>query len=274
MHVFGPYDRFPVAESGAYALPLADRVAHEDVLGVLGIDHALLIQPSPYGTDHRALLDAIAQSAGRHLGIGSCDGSATAETLCDLRAKGIVGLRFVAMRGPNGGRYPGTQGLEELAKLREKIADAGIHVHLWADAETGAEVALSFAPSSGPVVLDHLAGLSAGDRPGTYAFDRVADALATGHVWVKLTYFRRSSLPLDYSDMRDVVEALCEAAPHRVIWGSDWPFVRTDRRPDGGAMLDQLRTWLGNEAFERCVKDNPRELLETPKMLDAANVRP
>ena len=61
-HVFGPTDRFPLAQSGAYAPPPSDRNLHLAVLDQLGLDHALLIQPSPYGEDHGALLDALSQA--------------------------------------------------------------------------------------------------------------------------------------------------------------------------------------------------------------------
>ena len=71
MHIFGPFDRFPVAKTGPYALPDADRHRHAGTLAALGFRHALLIQPSPYGTDHRAMLDALDHGEGRFRGIGS-----------------------------------------------------------------------------------------------------------------------------------------------------------------------------------------------------------
>jgi len=275
MHVFGPFDQFPVAEAGAYAPPVADRQMHRTLLDVLGFDHAVLIQPSSYGGDHRALLDAVARSGGRLCGIGSCDRSVSGQALSELRALGIVGLRFVGVAGPGGGRYPGTQGLDMLELLRADLVQAGMHAQLWADLDMCTDAAFSAAAHGMPLVLDHLAGMTPDDRPGSYRFDRMADALASGTVWIKLTYMRRSALPLDYSDMRATVAALVEAAPDRVIWGSDWPFVRMDARPDSEILLHQLHAWLGHDAFVRCVRDNPAALFVTGnhagKMLDGAN---
>ncbi|MBO9601262.1 MAG: amidohydrolase family protein [Novosphingobium sp.] len=261
MHVFGPFDRFPVGGTGAYALPDADRNRHASTLAALGFAHALLIQPSPYGTDQAAMLDAIARSEGRFIGIGSCDPATSAETLASLRAQGIAGLRFVAMTGPGGGAYPGTQGLEAWAAMRARMADAGLHAQLWADGDTCAELAHGAAARGETLVLDHLAGLDPGDRPGSARFDRLAEALASGFVWIKLTWFRRSRLAGDYSDMEATVRALAECAPERVLWGSDWPFVRVDTPPDPAMLIGQLHSWLGSEGFARCLVTNPASLL-------------
>jgi predicted TIM-barrel fold metal-dependent hydrolase len=260
-HVFGPFDRFPPAAAGAYALPYADRRRHSHALGELGFAHALLVQPSVYGTDHAAMLDAIEHSSGRFRGIGSCDGATTHRDLEHLRARGIVGLRFVAVTGPGGGAYPGTQGLEAWRCLRPLMVEVGLHAHLWADGDTCAVVAHDAAAVGETLVLDHLAGLHPEDRPGSERFDRLADALASGTVWVKMTWFRRSHRPGDYSDMEATVCALAECAPERVLWGSDWPFVRVETVPNAAALIGQLHAWIGSEAFERCLRANPQALL-------------
>lgn len=261
MHVFGPFDRFPVSAPPAYTLPDADRSRHAEALAELGFGHALLIQPSPYGTDQRAMLDAIAASGGRFKGIGSCDAATPIEALADLRERGIVGLRFVAMTGPGGGAYPGTQGLDAWNDLRGRMAEARLHGQLWADAATCAQAAQDAAAGGGTLVLDHLAGLGPDDGPGTPAFDRIADALTSRVVWIKLTWFRRSRRLGDYGDMEGMVRRLAEVAPTRVLWGSDWPFVRAEKAPDPATLIEQLHSWLGEDGFVHCLRDNPRALL-------------
>jgi len=268
-HVFGPAARFPAATTGAYALPDADRQRHAATLARLGFAHALLIQPTPYGTDHAALLDALAQAGGQLRGIASCGPATSAADLQELRARQIAGLRFVAMPGPDGGPYPGSQGLDTWHRLREPMAEAGLHAQLWADGDTCASVAQACAASGRTLVLDHLAGLHPGDRPGTPRFDRLADALASGFVWVKLTWFRRSHLPGDYSDMAATVAALAERVPRRVLWGSDWPFVRAAPAPDPARLIEQLHSWIGGEAFGHCLGTNPATLLGSAPLDDA-----
>lgn len=268
MHVFGPFDQFPIGQAGAYTPPVADRVQHRAVLEGLGFDHALLIQPSLYGGDHSALLDAIAKSDGRLLGVGSCDATVSGQELAAMRAGGVVALRFVGVPGPDGGRYPGTQGLDSLEKLLPDMAKVGMHAQLWADLDLCADTAMAMAQQGMPLVLDHLAGLSPQDRPGSYRFDKMVDALSSGLVWIKLSYLRRSAQPLDYQDMRDTVEALVAAAPDQLLWGSDWPFVRMAVQPDPAFLLDQLLAWLGKSAFVRCMTENPSRLFAATKGLD------
>lgn len=260
MHVFGPFDRFPLAIEGAYTPPVADQAQHAALLDQLSFDHALVIQPSAYREDHSALLDALAKGRGRLLGIGSCTVSTSEEELSLLRKQGIAGLRFVGVTGPAGGAYPGTQGLDALHRLAPAMAKLGMHAHIWAEPEQCVDTALTMAAEGVPVVFDHCATLSPADTPGTLRFDRVVEVLNSGAAWVKLAYFRRSAKPGDYTDMRDTVAALASMAPDRVLWGSDWPFVRCDMPPDQALLLHQLRDWIGESGFRRCLSDNPRTL--------------
>jgi len=265
MHVFGPLDRFPLPEPASYALPDADARRHLDVLDRLGLDHAVLVQPSPYGTDHRALLSALDHGEGRLRGIGSCAAATSGEDLQLLRDKGVVGLRFVEMRVASGARYPGTQGLDAFDALAGLMTACGMHAQLWADCGCALRMGRRIAALGMPLVLDHLAGLTANDRKGTESFDAIADLLQSGRVWVKLTYFRKSAMPQAYDDMQRVVTDLVEARPDRMLWASDWPFVKlAGPPPDAGALLDRLRAWLGEEAFRRVLRDNPAELFGFP----------
>jgi len=261
MHVFGPFDAFPPPDEPSYALPDTNPTLHLTTLDRLGLDRAILIQPSPYQTDHRALLHALANSPDRLRGIGSCDAGTSGETLQALRRAGIIGLRFVEMKAKDGGRYPGTQGLDSFDRLAADMRTHHMHAQLWADAASCADAAQRMAKQGMTLVLDHLAGLGPEDLPGSRNFDRIAEALDSGLLWIKLTYFRKSARPLDYGDMRPVVAALAEARPDRLLWGSDWPFVRMDgEQPDAGRLIGQLREWIGEDAFIRVVRDNPAML--------------
>ena len=54
-HICGPADAFPYAEERIYTPPDSTLDDYLHLLGVLGIDRAVLVQPSVYGTDNRAL---------------------------------------------------------------------------------------------------------------------------------------------------------------------------------------------------------------------------
>ena len=68
-HVYGPFDKFPLAESRTFTPPESPIESLEAVWSSHGIDRAVLIQGSACGTDHAALLRAIAPFASTGLNI-------------------------------------------------------------------------------------------------------------------------------------------------------------------------------------------------------------
>jgi 2-pyrone-4,6-dicarboxylate lactonase len=60
-HVFGPYDRFPLAFDRPYTPPEASLADLRAMHARLGIDRVVIVAASPYATDNAALLDAVAR---------------------------------------------------------------------------------------------------------------------------------------------------------------------------------------------------------------------
>ena len=63
VHVFGPQDRYPYTRHRTYTPPPAPLSALQSMMAITGTERAAIVQPSVYGTDNRATLDAAA--AGR-----------------------------------------------------------------------------------------------------------------------------------------------------------------------------------------------------------------
>ena len=73
VHVFDP-NRFPYPDGPGYRpLPHESGTADDlaQILADGGLTHAVIVQPSGYGTDNAAVLDAIARSGGRHRGVAA-----------------------------------------------------------------------------------------------------------------------------------------------------------------------------------------------------------
>ena len=69
-----------------------------------------------------------------------------------------------------------------------------------------------------------------------------------------------SALP--YQDTDVFARALVEAAPERLIWGTDWPhvFIKT-ALPEDQKLLKLLEHWVPNKAArKRILVDNPAQL--------------
>ncbi len=254
-HVFDA--RFP-AGPAPYALPGADLATHAAMRATIGTPRAVLVQPAPYGRDAACLLDALARSHGTLRGVMSADATVTDATLTEWHEAGVRALRFVEMQAPNGGgRYPGSIGVDALHALAPRLRALGWQAHLWASAAQFAELLPSLIPLGVPLVLDHLAMPDGAADP---AFATVLDHLRDGDIWVKITLCRvQRGAPAD--SLRPLQDALVAANPARLLWGSDWPYVRMAPAPDAGAILDLFLDWLGDATLaRRILVENPQEL--------------
>lgn len=261
-HVFAPLEEFPLPENASYAPPLAPASLHRQMLDTLGIRHSVIVQPAPYGLDNSVLLDAIRSGEGRLKGIGTATSETSDETFETLRKGGVCGLRFTEARLPNGNRYSGSVGAEQLAGLASRMRDSSFHAQLWPGPDGIPELLDALLPLEVPIVLEHMGGIDIRRGVEHAGFQSVLALLREERIWVKLTVCRRSSAAPDYTDLRPFHDALLKANPRRLVWGSDWPFVRMDERaPDAGQLVDLVGEWVQDPALRTAIlADNPRSL--------------
>ncbi|WP_296942966.1 amidohydrolase [uncultured Massilia sp.] len=265
-HVFGPYARFPLAHAPSYAPPLAPAALHRGMLDILGAARGVLVQPAPYGHDASALLDALVQSGGRLRGVAVADATASEAQLRALFDGGVRGLRFVEMRAPDGTPYAGSVGIDQLLAMAPALRRVGLHAQLWAPVDDYPRLLPQLRAAGVAVVLDHMACLKPERGLADPAFQAVLAALRAGDAWVKLTLCRVSQQAPAYPDLRPFHDALLQANPARLLWGSDWPYVRMgERSPDAGALLDLFHDWVPDAALRRRILvDNPAALYGFP----------
>ena len=260
-HVFGPSDRYPYATGTQYRP--ADRayfppdVTVDDyvaLLAALGVRHAVLVQPNIYGSDHRCLLNALARFNGGARGIGVVSMTASDEELRALHQAGLRGVRFHGV---------GAHHMDALRDFSARLSAMTWHIQIYASLDWIAAHAAPLATLACPVVFDHFAGLQL-DAPGVERdFQTLLRLVAEGPVWVKLSApFRVMPRSPPYHALAGRARALADAAPHRLLWGSDWPYLRVAAPlPDGGDLLDALAEWLPHSDHLRAVLcDNPRTL--------------
>src|ERR1043165_6672660 len=91
-HLFGPYDRYPLAPERSYTPPPAPAADYLALLGRLGLSHGVLVHPSAYGDDFSLLFDALAAHPNlRGVVVVRAD---TSTRLVTLHAKGVRAARF------------------------------------------------------------------------------------------------------------------------------------------------------------------------------------
>lgn len=258
-HIYGPWSRFPLPAGAAYTPPPAPFSDLTETHARLGITHGVLVQAAPYGTDHGAILAAIADSDGRYRGVGIIDLSLDLDALRALHVGGLRGARFNLM-----GHLPGARDPAVLGELAERVRPLGWHVLLHGEMSVLLPVLDAMADVTTPIVIDHMA------RPDlTRPVDRGQVAALEAHLrrpdrWIKLSGIDRAMggaagpWPLG----GDHAARLLAAAPDRAIWGSDWPHPNIKGPvPDDAALLDFLFDICGDEAaVQGVLVDNPARL--------------
>jgi len=259
-HICGPERRYPYAQGRIYTPPDALLPDYLAMLAALGVERAVLVQPSVYGSDNSAMLDAMRSC---HL---PCRGVAVVETsisdaeLDRLDAAGIRGVRFnlVDVLGPGAGSP-----LECARALAERIAARGWHTEFLLHCDDFETLDGLLADFPTDVVIGHIGYARSGTGAAHPGFQGLVRLVERGRCWVKLTGpYRLTREGLPYDEVNPFVRALAAVAPERLLWGSDWPHVMvTGTMPDDGELCDLLADWLPDATLRRQVMvDNPATL--------------
>jgi predicted TIM-barrel fold metal-dependent hydrolase len=223
----------------------------------LGTTRNVIVQPSTYGTDNSLLLEALATMGPSSRGVAVVDDGVAESELARLHLAGVRGIRFNLVQ--TGATTPSM-----LARLAPLMQGLGWHIQFNMSAAQIVELAEPLIALPCPVVFDHLAHLPPPDGLAHPAFTVVRRVLDTGRGWVKLSgaYIDSRTGPPGYADIGEVARAFVQAAPGRMVWGSDWPHPTAQPdKPDDAVLLDLLAEWAPDEALRhRILVDNPAEL--------------
>jgi 2-pyrone-4,6-dicarboxylate lactonase len=238
---------------------LAPFSAYRAMLARVGFSRAVLVQPSAYGADHTALVNALALSPDTMRGIAVKASSVSDSELAALHLAGVRGLRFNQLVGPGS-----NIDITHLPQLAGRMRDLGWHAQIYANCDFLAEALPAMLSADVPIVIDHMARVGPEPRAITdSAFRYVRDVLREGRIWLKLTTYRNSREPGGYSDMRPFHDAFVAANSDRLLWGSDWPYLSTldASPPDTGALIDLVGDWIQEKDIRRKVfSANPASL--------------
>jgi len=237
-HVFGPIDRYPYAASRPYTPPEAPFDACRALHKRLGVSRAVIVNATPYGRDNRAMTDAIAASGGQYRGIANIDERTTDRELETLAAGGVDGCRFTFLA-----RLGGRPDMAAFDRIVARIAPLGWHVDLYLDARDLTELGPRLEKLPLPYVIDHMGLVDASAGLRQLAFrSLVALAVRDEKCWVKISGPERiSKVGPPFHDAVLFAKTLIEAAPDRVLWGTDWPHPNVPYMPNDGDLVDLVR---------------------------------
>jgi len=271
-HVFGPADRYPFAADRLYTAPDALPRQLRRMLDKLGVARAVLVQPSVYGTDNSAMLDAMAADPERLRGVAVVDDNIPDEELESMHAAGVRGLRCNLAVARDGRARLNVKKMRELA---ERIERFGWHLEfsLHVDEYPVLDRDLDGFPVD--LVFAHFGYMRAERGVDNAGFRSLLALMDRGRAWVKLTGpYRVANSALPYPEVVPFARALVDAAPDRVLWGTDWPHVMLKgKMPNDGDLTDLLLDWVPNgEIRRRILVANPAKLYGFPEIV--AQVEP
>ena len=258
-HIFGPAEEFPFSPERTYTPPdsgVEDFVRLQDRLG---LPRAVLVQASCHGTDNSAMLDAIQSGGGRFAGVAMIDPSFTEADLDELHDNQVRGIRFnfVAHLG-------GAPDLDLFWGLVHRVAKRDWHIVLHFDAKDFATYAHVLDDMPVPYIIDHMARVPAAEGVHQAPFQRLLERVGTDErCWVKISCAERltDAKCAPFDDVVPFARALIDAAPDRMLWGTDWPHPNLVVMPDEGELLDLLARFAPDEAVRnRILVDNPQVL--------------
>lgn len=271
-HVVADAQRHPMLPSRSYTPAAAPLSAWRRTLGPCGVTHGVLVQPSVYGTDNRALLATLAEGEGRLVGVAAVDAGVSDTELDRLAAAGVRGVRMAHFEPGDPRARGGLVPLQAFDALEPRLAERGLHLDLFTDSRLLPAIAHRLRRARVPVVIDHMGRAPAALGTEHEGLRTLAGLMLDAPVWVKLSGIANvSTLGPRYDDARRVHETLIDAATGRLMWGSDWPHTRPGATPpDTVALLDLAWRWTPAEHRDGVFQGHARRLYGLPDSPEAA----
>jgi predicted TIM-barrel fold metal-dependent hydrolase len=251
VHVFEP--GYPLSPGRGYNPPDSTLADLKHLHAALGIDRVVFTQPSVYGTDNSAILDAMAalnaQTPHRARAVVALDMDVSDKQLAALDAAGVRGVR---LNFDNKGGMPIE--IADIPELAARIAPFGWHLEFLFPGKDIVELMPVFTALKVPMSIAHFAYQPATAGIEAAGFRALIELARRGNTWIKISGANRVSatdLP-PYDDVKPMARALVAAAPGRIMWGTDWPHPnKYVVNPNDGDLVDAFGDWVSDASMRR-----------------------
>lgn len=259
MHVFGPLDRYPCVERPHYTLPDGKLAQYLRLMEVLKLKRFVIVQPSFYGTDNRCMIDALEVAGSIARGVAMIEEDADAATLDRFHKAGVRAVRLDLFARS---ALPTAEIQQYITRMAKRCASLGWHLQFYAPGWVVRNLIPFLADVQTDFVIDHMGYMLEEDGLTQDDFARLLDLLCDGHCWLKLSAPYRIAKHRGYEAVAPMAKGIIAAAPHKVIWGSDWPHIPDGSR-DTGELLNLLAQWTDDAGVHRAIlADNPARLFD------------
>jgi 2-pyrone-4,6-dicarboxylate lactonase len=257
MHVFGPLERYPSVARPHYTLPDGKLSHYLGLMAVLGLQRFVIVQPSFYDTDNSCLLDALQTAGSIARGVVMIEPEAPEKELDRMHALGVRAIRLDLFKRS---AWPLEQLRSFIRTMSERAAQRGWHLQFYTPGWLVRDLLDFLATLPGDFVIDHMGYMLEEDGLTDRDFARLLALMQQGRCWLKLSAPYRIAKARGYAAVAHLAQAIIRTAPHRAIWGSDWPHIPDSGR-DTGELLNLLMSWAPEPGVRnRILVDNPQRL--------------
>ena len=262
-HIYGDPAQFPPRAKAPYP-PIESATFSEAqrMHKAIGFRRGVIVHSAIYGSDHRLLLHALEglNDRDRYRGIGIVDDRVSDKELERLHAAGVRGARFNFVRF-----FAMEQREAEVRRAMARIKELGWHARLHVNGEDLLENStLLRSLKDIPMVIDHFGHVGFDGGLGRPVIRWVLDSLKLDNWWVMVSNGNRDSkMDAGWDDALPYGKAFIEAAPDRIVWGTDWPHPQWKKRMMNDAEEVELlyRYVDGDKALlQKILVDNPARL--------------
>ena len=159
--------------------------------------------------------------------------------------------------------YLSSRGFDEATcwQVVRRIEPLGWHLELHVDAVDLGRIQVFVRESPVEVVIDHMGRVDAALAPLQAPFRTLLELVSSRRCWVKLSGADRLAKGGDLESAVPFARALVEAAPERVVWGTDWPHVNL-KAPLSDEVLFRFPVQVAPDDLSRTrlLVDNPARL--------------
>jgi predicted TIM-barrel fold metal-dependent hydrolase len=213
------------------------------------VERGVQVHGSPYGFDNAITEDFLQEYRGRFVGVAAVPPEVSDSEIKKLNSSGFRAARLMD-------QFATGATTKDLEAIASRIAPYGWHIEIniaksadW----VALEPRLKRCPV--PMVFDHLGRVRGGEGINAPGFTVIRRMLsARDDCWTKISsWYRLSDAgPPHYEDMKPLAQALLRERPERCVWGTNWPHPGlTETMPNDADLVDQLESWLPNEARAR-----------------------
>jgi len=264
-HIFGDPQTYPLRFDTTFQPPSATFADMQKVLRILGIERGVIVHTMRFDIDHSLLVDTLSalspEERANYRAIGIVRDGLSDREMERLDALGVCGARFNL-----GKRYGQTHEREAVRRSMDRVREIGWHARLHVGGSDIADWGDFLASVRDlTMVVDHMGHLDFSLGVEQPALRWFLERLSNENWWLMLSNGNSdSAMETGWDDAIPFARAFIEAAPDRMIWGTDWPHTgwKKARMMNDAEALELLYRYVDHDAalLHKILVANPARL--------------